>query len=429
MRFSFHLNVYDSPFREIIYRLKKIVAITMIVICIIIPQNAFSMTPNTITTLGHDSSSPVHLNKKIFSWTDRVYITIYAPDFNSDPNIIDQIGVTSDDKITISTSGNSIPYRLAETGPNTGIFSGYVTLTGDPSLKGPSGVDGQGENPTGIQSTCNPTCGPTSGFLPSTRNDGVTVSFEYNRDQVVTNSGIIQWNTGNIKWLQPNYPINGQGIVQITDPDMSLNPDAINKFDTNIWSDSDSGGIKLTMTETAPGSGIFQGTVYFTTDLSSSGSRLHVSSGDTVTAEYTDTTLPPPSSPSDQQREIATTIVGTGLPPLEQVPASNARILDSTGKLLNKVHVNQQIQIVSDVTNQENKNQPFAYLVQIQDNNGITLSLSWITGAMVPKQTLNLGQSWIPVAAGTYTAQIFVWESIANPNALSPPLSVQIQAI
>lgn len=96
---------------------------------------------------------------------------------------------------------------------------------------------------------------------------------------------------------------------------------------------------------------------------------------------------------------------------------------------MNKIHTNQQIQIVSDVKNQENKNQPFAYLVQIQDNNGITLSLSWITGSMVPKQTLNLGQSWLPTVAGTYTAQIFVWESIANPNALSPPLSLQIQVI
>lgn len=412
--------------------MKKILIIIIIAICIIIPQNVFSIASSpdqAITISGSDSSSPVHLNKKVFSWTDRVYITIFAPDFNSDPNIIDTIGVTADDKVTVSTSGNSIPYRLVETGSNTGIFSGYVTLTGDPTLKGTTGVDGQGTNPTGIQSTCNPVCGPTNGFLPSSRNDGVTVSFEYTRDQVVTGSGIVQWNPGNIQWLQSNYPTNGQAIVQITDPDMSLNPDAINKFDTNVWSDSDSGGIKLTMTETAPGTGIFQGTVYFSTDLSSSGSRLHVSSGDTVTAEYTDTTLPPPSSPSDQLRIIATTTVGSSLPPLEQVPASGARILDSAGKSLTKVRTNQQIQIVSDVTNQENKNQPFAYLVQIQDNNGITLSLSWITGSMVPKQTLNLGQSWLPTVVGTYTAQIFVWESIANPNALSPPLSLQIQVI
>ena len=382
---------------------------------IVVPQNAFSTT------------SPIQLNKKIFSWTDRVYITIYAPDFNSDPNLIDEIGVTTDDKVTISTSGHSIPYRLVETGTNTGIFSGYVTLTGDPTLKGSTGVDGQGSNPTGIQSTCNPTCGPTNGFLPSEGKDGMTVSFEYNRNQVVTGSTPISWNIGNVEWLQSSYPVNGQGVLQITDPDMNLNPDAIDKFDTNVWSNSDSGGIKLTMTETGPNTGIFQGTTYFTTDLISSGNRLHVTPGDTITAEYTDTTLPFPHSPSDQLRLTATTVAGTSLPPLEQVSSDNARILNSTGKSVDKVSTNQQIQVVSDITNQEDRDQPFAYLVQIQDNNGITVSLSWITGSMSPKQTLNLGQSWLPHTPGTYTAQIFVWQSISNPNALSPPLSLQIQ--
>ncbi|MDE2590610.1 MAG: hypothetical protein KGL95_13205, partial [Patescibacteria group bacterium] len=193
------------------------------------------------------------------------------------------------------------------------------------------------------------------------------------------------------------------------------------------WSDSDSGGIKVSMTETGPNTGVFQGTVYFTTDLSSSGNRIHVTPGDTVTADYTDMTLPPPHSPSDQLHITATTIAGTSLPPLEQAPADNARVVDSTGKAVDKISVNQQIQIVSNVTNQENRDQPFAYLVQIQDNNGITVSLSSITGSMAPKQTLNLGQSWMPHTAGTYVAQIFVWQSISNPNALSPPLSVPIQ--
>jgi hypothetical protein len=413
------------------YNLKKMLMIVIIITCMMIPHNAFSTTPapsQTISTLSASgSSSPIHFNKKIFSWTDRVYITIYAPDFNSDPNIIDDIGVTTDDKITISTSGHSIPYRLVETGSNTGVFTGYVTLTGDPVLKGPSGVDGKGTNPTGIQSSCDPTCGPTNGFLPSEATDGITVSFEYNRNQVVTGSAPISWNLGDVRWLQSSFPVNGQGIVQITDSDMSLNPDAVNKFETNVWSDSDTGGIKLAMTETGPGTGVFQGTTYFTTDSPSSGSILHVASGDTVTAEYTDTTLPLPHSPSDQLRLIATTVAGTSLPPLEQVLARNVKVLDSSGNSLNKVSVNQQIQIVSDITNQENKNQPFAYLVQIQDNNGITISLSWITGSMIPKQTLNLGQSWIPISSGRYTAQIFIWESITNPNALSTPLVLQVQ--
>ena len=410
--------------------MKNLVIITIIIICFIIPQNVYSTTiPETnkaVSSFTDNSLSPIHLDKKVFTWTDRVYITIDAPDFNSDPNVIDEIGTTTDDKVTVSTSGNSIPYRLVETGPNTGIFGGYVTLTGDPSVKGTSGVDGKGTNPSGILSTCNPTCGPTNGLLPSDRNDGISVSFEYNRNKVVTGSGLIQWNLGSIKWLQPSYALTGQGVLQITDPDMNLNPDVIDKFETSIWSDSDSGGIKLTMIETGQNTGVFQGIVDFTNDLDSSGNRLHVSSGDTVTAEYTDTTLPLPHSSSDQLRLVATTTIGSSLPPLEQVPASNARVLDSTGNPINKVRTFQQIQIVSNVTNQEDRDQPFVYLVQIQDNNGMTVSLSWIAGSMVPKQILSLGQSWFATSPGTYSAQIFVWQSISNPNALSPPLTLQI---
>lgn len=393
-----------------------------------LPQNVQSVPEsNQLSTTGiNTGSSPIEFNKKIFSWTDRVYITIVAPDFNSDPNLVDEIGLTTDDKITITTTGHSIPYKLVETGTDTGIFTGYVTLTGDPTQKGSEGVDGQGTNPSGVESTCNPICGPTDGFLPSTGDDGISVFFEYSRDKTISGSALISWNVGDVKWLQPNYPADGQGILQIVDPDMNLNPKAIDKFETNVWSDSDSGGIKLTMIETGVSSGIFEGTVNFASNFQSSGNRLHVSSGDTVTAEYVDRTLPHPHTPVDQLRTIATTTVGSSLPPLEKAPASNLRILDSKGNALNKVLVSQQVQIISDITNKQNTDQPFAYLVQVQDNNGITLSLSWISGTLSANQNLSLSQSWMPETSGTYTVQVFVWQSIVNPGALSPPLVLQV---
>src|SRR5574337_639029 len=255
-------------------------------------------------------------------------------------------------------------------------------------------------------------------MLPTTGNDGVSVSFEYSRDQTVTGSALIRWHLGEIQWLQSNYPSDGQGVLQIVDPDMSLNPDTLNKFDTNVWSDSDSGGIKLTMTETDKGSGIFQGIASFTTKYPSSGNRLHVSEGDTVTGEYIDRTLPPPASPADQSKLLATTTIGTILPPLDRVAVSNARMVDSNGKIVHKITAGQQIGIVSDIANKMNKGQAFAYLVQIQDSNGIAVSLSWITGALAPNQSMSLSQSWSPKSAGAYTAQIFVWEGVTDPNAL-----------
>lgn len=402
----------------------------MIIPFLFMYQSAFSQTSiQTGQISSGENFGPLHFNKKEFSWTDQVYITIYAPDFNSDPNLIDTIGLTSDDKVTVSTTGHSIPYQLAETGTDTGIFTGYVTLTGDPSQKGTTGVDGQGTNPSGIESTCQPVCGPTDGFLPSTGNDGVTVSFEYTRDRTVTGSAIIKWNEGNIKWLETDYLTNSQGIVEVTDPDMNLNPKAVDRFDVNVWSTSDTGGIKLVMIETGPNTGIFDGMVYFTTDLRSSGNRLHVTDGDVVTAEYVDRTLPIPFSPSDEQRITATTTIGIAVSPLDRVPASNPRILDSNGHTLDRVTSGQQIQIVSEVTNKEKTQQTFAYLVQIQDSDGITVALSWIAGSLEPNQILSLGQSWEPKSPGKYTAQIFVWQSITNPDALSSPSSLQISVI
>ena len=398
---------------------------------LLVPQLAFSqigIQTNQVTVGGTDSG-PIHFNKKTFGWTDQVYITVYAPDFNSDPNMIDVIGLTSDDKVTVSTTGHSIPYQLVETGTDTGIFTGYVILTGDPTQKGATGVDSQGTNPSGIESTCNSVCGPTDGFLPSTGNDGITVSFEYTRDRTVTGSALIKWNEGNIKWLQSNYLINSQGIVEVADADMNLNPKAVDKFDINVWSDSDVGGIKLSMTETGPNTGVFDGTVYFTTDLKSSGNRLHVTNGDTITAEYNDKTLPFPHSPADELRINATVTIGAVISPLDRAPANNPRILDSNGSLLDKITDGQQVQIVSEVTSNEKTKQPFAYLVQVQDSSGITVSLSWITGSLEPDQILSIGQSWEPKSPGKYTAQIFVWQSITDPDALSSPLTLQISVV
>ncbi|CUR50924.1 Putative S-layer protein [Nitrosotalea devaniterrae] len=380
-----------------------------------------------LTIYTSNFGATVELDQKVYTWTDRVYITVVAPDHNFDPNLIDIIGDNDENKVTVSTRGNSLsPYKLVETGVDTGIFTGYVILQGDSSIVSTGGVDGAGLKPVGVQGVTTGS-GPTNGFLPATEQDGVSVSFEFTRDQTVTGSALIRWNIGEIKWLEASYPANGQGVLQIVDPDMNLNPKAVDKFDTNVWSDSDSGGIKLTMTETGEATGIFQGTIYFTTNFQSSGNRLHVAEGDTVTGEYRDRTLPPPYTPSDQLRLTSTTFIGTVVPPLERAPASNPRIVDSFGNAVTgAVKSGQQIQITADLTNGQDRDQPFAYLVQIQDANGVTVSLSWITGTLTAGQSLNPAQSWTPQSSGTYTAQIFVWQSIDNPNALSPPLSTTI---
>ena len=114
-------------------------------------------------------------------------------------------------------------------------------------------------------------------------------------------------------------------------------------------------------------------------------------------------------------------------PIIRGAAANNARIVDPYGNAITgAVKVGQQIQITDDLANGYDCVQPFAYIVQIQDVNGVTQSLSWITGTLDINQSFNPGQSWIPTAPGTYTAQIFVWDSLDNPNSLAPPMSATI---
>lgn len=92
-----------------------------------------------------------------------------------------------------------------------------------------------------------------------------------------------------------------------------------------------------------------------------------------------------------------------------------------------KFHVvNEQIMIVADVSNSQNIQQPFAYLTQVTNDENIVVSLSWLTGSLSPNQSLSPAQSWLPTKSGLYTIEIFVWESIDNPEALSPSLSMTV---
>ncbi len=376
-----------------------------------------------ITVYTSNFGATVELDQKVYTWTDKVYITIVAPDHNFDGDLVDEIGDSASDPIKVSTRGFDLDnYKLVETGTDTGIFTGEVILTGFTTHDADG--DGSENDATGI--TSGDGGGPTDGTLATDDDDGLTVSFEFSEDETVVGSSLIRWNIGETQWLEASYPASGTGVVRIIDPDMNLNPEAVDNFDVDVWSDSDAGGVDLTVTETNEATGIFEGTVFFTTTDESSGHRLRVAEGDTVTAEYEDNTLPDPYTTADELDITATTLIGTVVPPLERAPATNLRTVDAFGNSLDAVSVDQQVQITADLANGQDRKQVFAYLVQIQDGNGVTVSLAWITGSLSSGQSFSPALSWIPTEAGSYTATAFVWESVDNPTALSPPVSTTI---
>ena len=374
-----------------------------------------------LTIYTSNFGATVELDQKVYTWTDKVFITIVAPDHNFDSNLIDEIGSSPVDKIQVSSRSERLStYRLAETGTDTGIFTGEVILTGF------SAHDADGDGTTGDASGTGPTgSGPTNGLLPAKDDDGLSVSFEFTEDETVVGSALIRWNIGEVQFLEASYPATGQGVIRVVDPDLNINPESVDNFDVDVWSDSDAGGIDLTVTETNEATGIFEGTVFFTVTDQSSGHRLRVAEGDTVTGEYEDNTLPNPYTTADELEISATTFIGTIVPPLERAPASNPRVVDAFGNELDEVSVDQQVQISADLANGQDRDQPFAYLVQISKD-GVTYSLSWIAGSLAPGQALNPAQSWTPAEAGSYDVQLFVWESVDNPDALSPQVETTI---
>jgi len=113
--------------------------------------------------------------------------------------------------------------------------------------------------------------------------------------------------------------------------------------------------------------------------------------------------------------------------PLEYTQITDSQLKyveqDESGFIL----VDKQVQIVADVKNSLNRIQKFAYIVQVQDKSNVTVSLAWITGSLSPNQILSPALSWTPTYAGTYTATIFVWESLDNPTAMSRSLELEIK--
>ena len=365
-----------------------------------------------------DFGATIELDQNVYTWTDKVFVTIVASDYNFDSSVIDEVGSTNKGEITIRVRGDSIkPYTLAETGPDTGVFTGEITLVGhsDEDI-GHTAPDTDGT-------------GPTDGILNTSNEDGLSISFEYSDSEApLVASALIRWNVGEVQWLEASYAATGSGIVRVIDPDMNLNPDAVDNLEVVAYSETFIGGTTVTVTETQESSGIFEGTVEFDPESATQGHRLQVTEGDIVTAEYDDKTLPRPDG-GDNLIISATTLIGSIVPPLERAPASNPAIVDAFGAALASVSVDQQVQITADLTSGQDRDQDFAYLVQIQNEDEVTIALSWITGTLGAGATFSPSQSWTPSETGSYTATIFVWESVSNPTALSPQLTITIDVV
>ena len=362
--------------------------------------------------------APIFTDKPVYSWTDKIIISINVPSWNSNPNQIDSIGESESHPIKISSGENSLkPYRLTETNSNSGIFSGEIILTGFLH-----DVDGDGSFDTNPKTFGN---GPTNGFLESDVNDFISISFEFADGIILVESIPVNWNHGTIKFSKDTFLSNDLIDVRIIDPDLNLNPEMIDTVNIEVFSSSDAGGLSITAIETSERSGNFISTFSLSENISS-GNRLYAIPGDTIIAKYDDHTLPKPFSKSDSQYVETVANVDYSTSSINRIEISSIFLSDGFGNPIVSLSPNTQMQIVGTIENQINYDQEFIYFLQIKNSDGVIVSLSWIQGKLSPNQILEVSQSWIPTNSENYILETYVWNSLNGSSPLSHSTSTLI---
>ena len=226
--------------------------------------------------------APIFFNKPIYSWTEKVEITIIAPSWNTGKNLIDSIGGDPNYSVHIYTNSHQLKeYKLYETDPSGGVFSGEIILTGFLHDVNGDGIDDTDPRTLGG--------GPNGGYLQNEEDSGITVSFEFAEGVVLSESVKIEWNVGNLEIIDITEEA---ATIKLIERDMNLNPESIDTINIQVFSENDNAGIDIEITETTEDSGIFEGIISITKDDQSSGNRLYALPDSQMTAKYTDRTLP-----------------------------------------------------------------------------------------------------------------------------------------
>ncbi len=242
-----------------------------------------------------DAYGSLSLDKGNYSWTDKVKIRLMVHGFDH-----------KQDTIQISVGNNELKsYKLSKAG--NGLYTGEVILTGFLH-----DVDGDGKPDTNPRTTGS---GPNNGFLESARDEKLEILVNLNDGTKIKTTTKIAWNVGEISFDLPKPQLDETAKLQVIDPDMNLNPETLDKLPIHVFSDSDKAGILVDAIETEEESGIFETTVSFSQNSSSSGNRLFTMPEDAIYAQYTDYTLPEPYHIHDDLDIVAESRVHDSLIP------------------------------------------------------------------------------------------------------------------
>jgi hypothetical protein len=101
-------------------------------------------------------------------------------------------------------------------------------------------------------------------------------------------------------------------------------------------------------------------------------------------------------------------------------------LVSSGGATIRDPSLGSQIMIQSELRNNLSVDQDFAYIVQVKDSQGITVMISWVSGTLPASKEYSVAASWLVEEHGLHDIEIFTWDSITDPDVLSPGLETTI---
>jgi hypothetical protein len=173
------------------------------------------------------------------------------------------------------------------------------------------------------------------------------------------------------------------------------------------------------MTETGTSTGVFIGKVELTADQEEKQGDLLVKGGESIRVSAgifpgIDVTAIARINAPTSNTELKSGIISVSAPSI------------STPDNADTVKLGANATITASITNTKLSEQPFVFIVQVIDARGFTSELSFVTGKIMPERSMSINHMWTPDASGTYTVRVFVWDTLSQPNVLTPSKNVII---
>ncbi|MFQ5969700.1 MAG: hypothetical protein ACE5J2_04325 [Nitrososphaerales archaeon] len=352
-----------------------------------------------LPTVMEKGSTRLEVNKSDFHPYDRVSITITSADKNVDVFRSDIIFISilrNSDKLGLST------YKLVETAINTGVFAGYI------DLQGTRGKDG------GV--------GPKDGNLNIKVGDSLNISF---KTLFITTP--IQYHQGEVFWDKTKYMIGEKAKMTVIDPDMNRNSDMTETVRVQLLIKN--AKIHFDLRETSFNSGVFTGEAPFVdANKMVSATEIGVSIGDTVTMVYDDGTVPGTTGNNVIALKASVEISDVfELVGVNRVEHTEYKLVDEGGKEVNRPKFRGNYKIEGKVYNNTTQTLDFAFIVQIKDDDdGTTRFLKFVSNKLSPHGTVVPSLDWERLPRGKYTVEIFIWQNLDSPSALSSVKNISI---